>query len=88
MRGHEVNLGCYVVALFAGTALWWSYKIDNAKRDRAANETVKRNKHDDLLGEDLGDLGDRCVNDIVHSCDVTAMLTRRSHRHPSFRYYL
>ncbi|KAI0740104.1 MFS general substrate transporter [Earliella scabrosa] len=59
VQGHAINLGCYVVALFAGTALWWSYKIDNAKRDRAANETVKRNKHDDLLGEDLGDLGDR-----------------------------
>ena len=61
VQGHAINLGCYALALISGTALWWSYKTDNEKRDREAHEKIKRNKQDDLLGEDLGDLGDRCV---------------------------
>ena len=61
VQGHAINIGCYAIALVAGAALWWSYKTDNERRDRAANETVKRSKQHDLLGEDLGDLGDRCV---------------------------
>ncbi|KAI0331588.1 MFS general substrate transporter [Cubamyces sp. BRFM 1775] len=59
VQGHAINLGCYALALIAGTVLWWSYKTDNAARDRAAKETVKRTKPLDLIGEDLGDLGDR-----------------------------
>ncbi|KAI0641721.1 MFS general substrate transporter [Trametes meyenii] len=59
VQGHAINIGCYVVALVAGTALWWSYRRDNAVRDRAANTTIKRANAQDLLGEDLGDLGDR-----------------------------
>ena len=59
VQGHAINLGCYALALIAGTVLWWSYKTDNAARDRVAKETVKRTKPLDLIGEDLGDLGDR-----------------------------
>ncbi|OCH91971.1 MFS general substrate transporter [Obba rivulosa] len=55
VQGHAINLGCYVLALVAGSALWYSYKRDNAQRDR--EHGVK--KHADLIGEDLGDLGDR-----------------------------
>ncbi|KAI0631720.1 MFS general substrate transporter [Trametes polyzona] len=62
VQGHAINLGCYVIALVAGTALYWSYKRDNEHRDRAARETVRREKPLDLLGEDLGDLGDRHPN--------------------------
>ena len=36
------------------------YKIENESRDRAAEGRVERTKEHDLLGEDLGDLGDRC----------------------------
>ncbi len=69
VQGHAINLGCYAIALVSGTALWWSYKVDNEKRDRAAavNDTEGLdNKHHDLLGEDLGDLGDRCVCDAAY----------------------
>ncbi|PIL32516.1 MFS general substrate transporter [Ganoderma sinense ZZ0214-1] len=59
VQGHAINIGCYAIALVAGGALWWSYKTDNERRDGAANETVKKTKQHDLLGEDLGDLGDR-----------------------------
>ncbi|KAI1786113.1 MFS general substrate transporter [Ganoderma leucocontextum] len=59
VQGHAINVGCYAIALVAGAALWWSYKTDNESRDRLANETVKRTMRHDLLGEDLGDLGDR-----------------------------
>ena len=59
MQGHAINLGCYAVALVAGTALWYSYKRDNEARDRAAARAVKRTRPLDLVGEDLGDLGDR-----------------------------
>ncbi|RDX50688.1 MFS general substrate transporter [Lentinus brumalis] len=59
VQGHAINVGCYVIALIAGTALWWSYKTDNERRDREAGEHDKGGKQDDLLGEDLGDLGDR-----------------------------
>ena len=84
VQGHAINLGCYALALISGTALWWSYKTDNEKRDREAHEKIKRNKQDDLLGEDLGDLGDRCVR--------SRLATRRGadpwyYRHPHFRYY-
>nr|VWO94072.1 Uncharacterized protein [Ganoderma boninense] len=59
VQGHAINVACYAIALVAGAALWWSYKTDNERRDRAAHETVKRTREHDLLGEDLGDLGDR-----------------------------
>ncbi|KAI0357153.1 MFS general substrate transporter [Trametes cingulata] len=59
VQGHAINLGCYVIAIIAGTALWLSYKSDNRKRDLATNEKVTRTKPLDLIGEDLGDLGDR-----------------------------
>nr|VWO95720.1 Adhesion protein [Ganoderma boninense] len=59
VQGHAINVACYAIALVGGGALWWSYKTDNERRDRAARETVKRTKQHDLLGEDLGDLGDR-----------------------------
>lgn len=58
IQGHAINIGCYVLALTAGTILWWSYRTDNAKRDAAAGRRVERG---DMLGDDLGDLGDRCV---------------------------
>ncbi|KAJ3491628.1 hypothetical protein NLI96_g573 [Meripilus lineatus] len=56
VQGHAVNLGCYVLALTAGTILWWSYRRDNALRDKAAGHKVDR---EDMLGDDLGELGDR-----------------------------
>ncbi|EMD35995.1 hypothetical protein CERSUDRAFT_115933 [Gelatoporia subvermispora B] len=55
VQGHAINLGCYVLALLSGAALWYSYKYDNAQRDREHGAK----KHADLIGEDLGDLGDR-----------------------------
>nr|ANC28060.1 major facilitator superfamily [Polyporus umbellatus] len=59
VQGHAINIGCYAIALIAGAALWWSYKRDNELRDRSTSKTVKQTKQHDLLGEDLGDLGDR-----------------------------
>ena len=62
VQGHAVNLGCYVLALAAGAALWWSYRRDNALRDRLASDDEKGVAgNGNLLGERLGDLGDRCV---------------------------
>lgn len=57
VKGHAINLGCYGGALIAVTLLWVSYKRDNARRDREAGERISRGG--DMLGEDLGDLGDR-----------------------------
>lgn len=85
VQGHAINIGCYAIALVAGAGLWWSYKTDNEQRDRAVNETVKRTKQHDLLGEDLGDLGDRYVV-LLDSCFVCSADCWC--RHPSFRYYL
>ncbi|KAA1475426.1 MFS general substrate transporter [Dentipellis sp. KUC8613] len=62
VQGHAINLACYVIALVAGTALWWSYKRDNALRDAKAAAEVGAEggpKEANMLGEDLGDLGDR-----------------------------
>lgn len=56
VQGHAINLGCYVLALIAGTILWWSYRKDNATRDAAIGQKVER---EDMLGDDLGELGDR-----------------------------
>ncbi|KAK7696447.1 hypothetical protein QCA50_001104 [Cerrena zonata] len=56
IQGHAINIGCYALALTAGTILWWSYRSDNRKRDEAAGRTVERV---DMLGQDLGELGDR-----------------------------
>jgi hypothetical protein len=65
VRGHAINLGCYVVALVAGTVLYLSYKRDNARRDAARLRDAggeKGEPHDaNLLGQRLGDLGDRQV---------------------------
>ncbi|EKM51389.1 uncharacterized protein PHACADRAFT_102903, partial [Phanerochaete carnosa HHB-10118-sp] len=60
--GHAINLACYAVALVAGACLWWSYRRDNRLRDRA--EGIERGvsvyqRRKGLLGEDLGDLGDK-----------------------------
>ncbi|KAI0258850.1 MFS general substrate transporter [Gloeopeniophorella convolvens] len=61
VRGHAVNLACYVVALGAGAALWASYRRDNAARDAAAAAGGKDGAvvRGDMLGADLGELGDR-----------------------------
>ncbi|KAA1477432.1 MFS general substrate transporter [Dentipellis sp. KUC8613] len=61
VQGHGVNLACYVIALVSGTALWWSYKRDNALRDARAAEVGDEAgaKEGNMLGEELGDLGDR-----------------------------
>lgn len=56
VNGHAINLGCYGIAFVAGIALWWSYRQDNIKRDRALDGDVRRS---DMLGDDLGELGDR-----------------------------
>lgn len=59
VQGHAINLGCYVLALVAGFVVWWSYRADNNARDQAAGRKVART--DNMLGDDLGDLGDRYV---------------------------
>ncbi|KZV66442.1 MFS general substrate transporter [Peniophora sp. CONT] len=62
VQGHGINFACYVVALSAGTALWASYRRDNALRTKAqgaANLEDGAQQHKVMLGEDLGDLGDR-----------------------------
>lgn len=62
VQGHAINVACYVIALVAGSALWYSYSRDNAARDRAAGEDsagAREKGHVDMSGEDLGDLGDR-----------------------------
>ncbi|KZV97993.1 MFS general substrate transporter [Exidia glandulosa HHB12029] len=61
VQGHAVNVGCYVVALAAGAALWWSYRVDNRRRDADAADGEKASFEEDhnMLGEKLGDLGDR-----------------------------
>lgn len=84
IQGHAINIGCYALALTAGTILWWSYRSDNRKRDEAAGRTVERV---DMLGQDLGELGDRYV---MFSRFVSLILSTYTdlRRHPSFRYYL
>ncbi|KAI0317176.1 MFS general substrate transporter [Amylostereum chailletii] len=63
VQGHAINVGAYALALIAGTALWWSYRRDNAKRDREAVDQEKaRIGKGDMLGEELGELGDRHPN--------------------------
>jgi nitrate/nitrite transporter NarK len=59
VKGHAVNLACYVVALIAATVLWWSYKTDNERRER---ERTNRADENGMLGQTLGELGDRSVN--------------------------
>lgn len=59
VQGHGINLACYVVALATGTLLCWDYRRDNARRDRLASE--RDAKGGTMLGEELGDLGDRYV---------------------------
>jgi hypothetical protein len=60
VKGHAVNLGCYVLALVACSILRWTYIRDNRLRDEAA--VAREARKGDMLGEDLGDLGDRHPN--------------------------
>lgn len=60
VQGHAVNVGCYVLALAAGAVLWWSYRRDNRTRDAAARDGENAPEKN-MLGEKLGNLGDRCV---------------------------
>lgn len=48
VQGHGINLACYVFALVAGTTLYWTYRRDNAARDRAAEE--RGTGRTDMLG--------------------------------------
>ncbi|KAI0251131.1 MFS general substrate transporter [Lactifluus subvellereus] len=61
VQGHAINLGCYVLALMSGAVLWYSYKRDNEVRDAMASANGGNIKviRGDMLGEDLGELGDR-----------------------------
>ena len=62
IQGHAINLACYVVALAVGTLVWWSYRRDNWIRDRAEGiegGAVVKERRQGMLGDDLGDLGDR-----------------------------
>ena len=62
VQGHAINLACYAVALVAGTPIWWSYRPDNLARDRAEGPEAgvsTQERREGMLGEDLGDLGDR-----------------------------
>ncbi len=60
VQGHAINLACYVIALVAGFILWLSYRNDNIARDKAEGRRVERTES--MLGDDLGDLGDRYVS--------------------------
>jgi len=63
VQGHAINISCYAVALVSGAALWWSYRSDNRKRDaQAARDGNEKVAKTGLLGQDLGDLGDRHPN--------------------------
>ena len=89
VQGHGINLACYVVALLAGTVLWASYRRDNALRAAAQGATSDEEgvqQHKVMLGEDLGDLGDRCVLSLKGVSN--AQHAQVIDRHPSFRYYL
>ncbi|KAH8105328.1 MFS general substrate transporter [Cristinia sonorae] len=59
VQGHGINIALYALALASGTIVWWSYKRDNALRNAAASEQDQGLERPDMLGEDLGDLGDR-----------------------------
>ncbi|GJE95210.1 MFS general substrate transporter [Phanerochaete sordida] len=62
VQGHAINLACYAVALITGAVMWASYRADNAARDRAEGLEAGAGAHErrkGLLGEDLGNLGDR-----------------------------
>ncbi|KDQ58537.1 hypothetical protein JAAARDRAFT_193095 [Jaapia argillacea MUCL 33604] len=59
VQGHAINFGCYVFALAAGTLSWWGYRRDNQRRDR---EFGQRKDGNNMLGDELGDLGDRHPN--------------------------
>ena len=62
IQGHAINLACYAVALVSGTVIWWSYRQDNRARDRAegvGGGVSIKDRREGMLGEDLGDLGDR-----------------------------
>ncbi|KII90140.1 hypothetical protein PLICRDRAFT_53249 [Plicaturopsis crispa FD-325 SS-3] len=61
VQGHAINLACYVVALVFGTLLCWGYKRDNALRDKMAEERDLKGGGT-MLGDELGDLGDRHPN--------------------------
>ncbi|THH32690.1 hypothetical protein EUX98_g1541 [Antrodiella citrinella] len=56
VQGHAINIACYTVALVAGALVWYSYKRDNEQRNAADESGDER---PNMLGEDLGDLGDR-----------------------------
>ncbi|KAI0086837.1 MFS general substrate transporter [Irpex rosettiformis] len=56
VESHAINFGCYVLAFISGVIMWWSYRRDNQLRDKAAGRIVEKG---DMLGEDLGELGDR-----------------------------
>lgn len=58
IQGHAINVACYAVALVAGAIVWYSYKRDNEQRNAAGESGDER---PDMLGENLGDLGDRYV---------------------------
>ncbi|KAK7056734.1 hypothetical protein VNI00_002451 [Paramarasmius palmivorus] len=57
VNGHAVNVGCYAIALISVTVLWWSFKRDNRLREDATGK--EGNLEKGMLGERLGDLGDR-----------------------------
>ncbi|EJD40791.1 MFS general substrate transporter [Auricularia subglabra TFB-10046 SS5] len=72
VRGHAVNVGFYTLALLAGGVLWWSYRRDNMRRDKlelgdggAVSDKdegvveMREGVGGTMLGERLGDLGDR-----------------------------
>ena len=59
VQGHAINIACYAVALVAGGIVWYSYKRDNELRSELASAEDQGEERPDMLGEDLGDLGDR-----------------------------
>ena len=88
VQGHAINLACYGVALVSGVLLWASYRRDNRLRDAAEgvhHGVSAQERQKGLLGEDLGDLGDRYVAVCARLLDN---MTDDIRRHPHFRYYL
>jgi len=78
-----VNLGCYVLALFACTLLRWTYIRDNRLRDEAA--AARHERKEDMLGDELGDLGDRYVLRCLTRRSNSALTSEQTSQLPLLR---
>jgi len=83
VQGHAVNLGCYVLALFACTLLRWTYIRDNRLRDEAA--AARHERKEDILDDELGDLGDRYVLRCLTRRSNSALTSEQTSQLPLLR---